>query len=104
MPVTLPHLRQPCEQIGDRVPVSRRHVGFVERERAVVCFREVGIARAHLRTARDTATGGWNKHALHAELLAALEGYATAITRLGAPVPPRLRNEIEMYRRLGNHA
>ena len=86
------------------MPESRRHAGFVERERAVACFREVGVARAHLRTARDTATGGWNKHALHADLLTALEGYAAAIIRLGAPVPPKLRNEIELYRRLGNHA
>ena len=104
MPVALPNLRKRCEQIGDRVPESRRLAGFVERERAVACLRDVGVARAHLRTARDTATGGWNKHALHEDLLAALEGYEAAIIRLGAPIPRKLRNEIELYRRLRNRA
>ncbi len=86
------------------MPEPRRHVGFVERERAAACLRDIDVARAHLRTARDTATGGWNKLALQDELVAALERYAAAVTRLGAPVPRRLRNEMELYRRLRSHA
>lgn len=105
MPVMLPYRASALRAESETgVPESRRHAGFVERERAVACLRDVDIARAHLRTARDTATGGWNKHALHHELLTALERYAAAVIQLGAPVPRRLRNEIELYRRLRNRA
>jgi hypothetical protein len=86
------------------VPESRRHVGYVEREHAVACFRNVVSARKDLRSARDSASGGWNKHGLHAELVAALEGYEAAIIELGAPVPRKLQNELQLHRRLGNHA
>jgi hypothetical protein len=88
----------------DRVPQSRRHTGFVEREHVDACMRDVDFARARLRSARDSASSGWSKHALHADLLAALEGHAAAITRIGAPVPRKLRTELELYRRLRNHA
>ena len=83
---------------------SRRVAGYVERERAVACFRDIDVARAHLRTARDTAHGGWDKQGLHQELLGALERCEAAVIELGAPVPRRLRNEIELYRRLRNRA
>ncbi|HEX6150603.1 hypothetical protein [Nocardioides sp.] len=86
------------------MPEIRRFAGYVERERAVACLRDVEVARAHLRAARDTAAGGWNKHELHHELLMALERYAAAVIRLGAPVPRRLRTEIDLYRRLKNRA
>lgn len=83
---------------------SRRQVGYVEREAANACFRNVVSARADLRAARDSASSGWNKLGLHAELLAALEGYEAAIIELGAPVPRKLQNELELHRRLRNHA
>ena len=67
-------------------------------------MRDVDFARERLRSARDSANSGWSKHGLHADLLAALEDHAAAITRIGAPVPRRLRNELELYRRLRNHA
>ena len=80
----------------------RRHAGPVEREWVAQCLRDVNAARARLLAARHTAERGWNKHTLRAELLVALEGYAAAITQLGAPIPGRLHSEIELYRRLKN--
>ena len=38
---------------------------------------------------------------LRKELLAALDAYAAALTLAGAPLPPRLRSEIDLYRGLG---
>lgn len=69
-----------------------------------MCLRNVKIARGELRAARHKAARGWDKDALRAELLVALEGYAAAITRIGAPVPRTLRNEIDLYRRLRNRS
>ena len=88
----------------NRVPPSRRHSSFIEREHADACMRDVDFARARLRSARDSASSGWSKLGLHADLLAALEGHAAAITRIGAPIPRKLRSELELYRRLRNHA
>lgn len=84
------------------MPELGRHPDPGERQRIAVCLRNLKIAREHLRTARHNATPGWDKHALRAELLVALEGYSAAITQIGAPVPRTLHNEIELYRRLGN--
>jgi hypothetical protein len=38
---------------------------------------------------------------LRTELLAALDAYAAAVALAGAPLPPRLRSEIDLYRGLG---
>ena len=38
---------------------------------------------------------------LRKDLLAALEAYAAALTLAGAPLPPRLRSEIDLYHGLG---
>ena len=38
---------------------------------------------------------------LRRELLEALEAYAHALAQVGAPLPPRLRSEIDLYRGLG---
>jgi hypothetical protein len=38
---------------------------------------------------------------LRRELLDALEAYAAALALAGAPLPPRLRSEIDLYRGLG---
>ena len=75
-----------------------------EREQVVCCLRELREARAHVQTARYDATLRWKKEALRAELLTALESYAAAITQLGAPVPHRLRVEIDLYRGLQKRA
>jgi hypothetical protein len=84
------------------MPEPRRHPGPEERERLVACLRDVAEARAHLQASRHQVAHRWEKNALRSELLAALEGYAGAIVKLGAPVPIKLRSEIELYRRLGN--
>jgi hypothetical protein len=38
---------------------------------------------------------------LRRELLEALEAYAAALAQVGAPLPLRLRSEIDLYRGLG---
>jgi hypothetical protein len=97
-------VRQPREQVGDHVPELRRHPDPGERQRVAVCLRNVNITRGELRVARHKAAQGWDKDALRAGLLVALEGYAAAITEIGAPVPRTLRNEIDLYRRLRNRS
>ena len=84
------------------MPQLGHRPGPGERQRIAVCLQSLNIARGHLRTSRHQATRGWDKHALRADLLAALEGYAEAITQIGAPVPRTLQNEIDIYRRLRN--
>lgn len=80
----------------------RRHPDPGERQRVAVCLRNVNIAREELRVARHKAARGWDRDALRADLLVALEGYAAAITTIGAPIPRTLQNEIDLYRRLKN--
>jgi len=70
------------------------------RDRCAERLREVNVARGHLRVARHELTRNGEQPALRAVLLAALEGYAAAITKRGAPVPHQVRNEIELYRGL----
>ena len=84
------------------MPEQGDHLGPGERQSIAVCLRNLNIARGDLHNARHEATPGWNGEALRAELLAALEGYAAAITEAGVPIPRTLRNEIELYRRLRN--
>ena len=71
-----------------------------ERERLAARHRDITIARERLDEARRVGARSTEVNPLRADLLAALEGYADLITELGAPVPPRLHSEIELYRRL----
>ncbi len=64
------------------------------------CLEDVSIARDRLRAARGVGMRQSDQSPLRADLLAALEGYAEAISRLGAPVPHQVRAEIDLYRRL----
>lgn len=80
------------------------HAGPTEREQVVVCLRDLRVARADLQTARNDRNLRWEKHALRARLLSALESYAAAIIALGVPVPYRLRAEIDLYRGLQNRS
>lgn len=71
------------------------------RETSVAaCAHGLAAARTRMRVARQQATQGTNTHRLRADLLDALEAYATAIMDAGAPVPYRIRDEINLYRRL----
>ena len=61
---------------------------------------QIVLARGRL----DTARGGIrpaDQQALRRALLVALEDYATALATRGAPLPYRLRAEIDLYRGLG---
>jgi hypothetical protein len=83
---------------------ARQHPEPGERERLAEFVRDISVARQRLDEARRVGARSTEVHPLRAELLAALEGYAAMITRLGAPVPPRLHSEIELYRRLHNRS
>lgn len=75
------------------VPHEQRH----ERALLGACQAEVVSARSELHDARR---GGkpLDVELLRQNLVAALEAYATTIERSGAPLPHRLRAEMELYR------
>ncbi len=77
-------------------------LGWVERERLAACRLDVANARSDLRAAQGKP-GGWGVYDLRIDLIAALEAYGDAITELGAPLPRKLRTEIELHRRIGRH-
>lgn len=81
----------------------RSHPRSDHHDRVEACRRDVRSAREQLRLARSSSPG-WDLRGLRAELLRALEAYASSISRVGAPVPLSLHNEIELYRRLGDRA
>ncbi len=81
---------------------SRATLGWVERERLAACLLDVANARSHLRAAQGKPGGG-GVYDSRADLIAALEAYGDAITELGAPLPRKLRAEIELHRRIGRH-
>ena len=81
---------------------SRATLGWVERERLAACLLDVANARSHLRAAQGKPGGG-GVYDSRADLIAALEAYGDAITELGAPLPRKLRAEIELHRRIGHH-
>jgi hypothetical protein len=80
---------------------SRATLGWVERERLNVCMLNVANARVNLRAAQGVP-GGRGVYDLRAELIGALEAYAQAITELGAPLPRKLRAELDLLRRIGH--
>jgi hypothetical protein len=82
---------------------SRTTLGWAERERLAACLLDVANARSHLRAAQGRP-GGWGVRDLRADLIAALEAYGAAITELGAPLPRKLRTEIELHRRIGRQS
>ena len=61
---------------------------------------EIGLARDRLDVARGSIRPT-DQLALRRALLSALEAYATALATRGAPLPYRLRAEIDLYRGLG---
>ena len=63
-----------------------------------VLLRAVTRARAALDLARTQGSSRAMSQSEQRELLAALAAYAAALTRLGHPVPYRMRSELAMYR------
>jgi hypothetical protein len=72
-----------------------RGVQWIELE---VLLRAVTRARAALELARTQGSSRAMARPEQRELLAALAAYAVALTRLGHPVPYRMRSELAMYR------
>ena len=63
-------------------------------------LEDVLVARRVLEGARHDKRLA-EQQVLRRELLEALEAYAAALAEVGAPLPPRLRSEIDLYRGLG---
>ncbi|MCP3424233.1 hypothetical protein [Nocardioides pinisoli] len=63
-------------------------------------LEDVLVARRVLDSARHDKRLA-EQQVLRRELLEALEAYAEALAQVGAPLPPRLRSEIDLYRGLG---
>lgn len=97
------------EQFGVHVPSSDHRVPVRqltpqqrrdERALLVLCQAEVDLARAQLHAARGRAARV-DVRPLRESLVRALEDYAAAIERSGAPAPQRLMVELNLYRGLG---
>ena len=73
---------------------------MAQQEQLSAYLRDISVARERLEEARRVGAPSTEVTPLRADLLTALEGYAAAITELGAPVPHRILSEIELYRRL----
>ena len=69
-------------------------------ERLSSLLEDVLTARRVLEAARHDKRLA-EQQLLRKELLDALEAYAAALALVGAPLPPRLRAEIDLYRGLG---
>jgi hypothetical protein len=72
-----------------------------DREQLALGLHNVTVARDRLGEARRAGVRRWEEQTLRADLLAALESYAAAITATGAPLSYRMRAEIDLYRQLG---
>lgn len=69
-------------------------------QRLTLLLEDVLSARRLLERARHEKRLA-EQQVLRRELLEALEAYASALAQAGAPLPPRLRSEIDLYRGLG---
>jgi hypothetical protein len=93
-------VRQLREQVGDVMSDPRDRRGQSERDLLAACVRNIENARTRLRLARGVGCTGFIERPLRADLLAALEKYQAIITQAGAPVPQKLRAEIDLCRSL----
>lgn len=64
----------------------------------------IETARRKLAAARHAGVHPLVQQPLRRALLTALEDYATALGRLGSPVPYAMRIEIQLYQNLGQRA
>ena len=72
-------------------------------DRQLVASRmgELKRARDRLHAGRQSRVSRWEEQELRTAVILALERYAEAITASGAPLSYRLRDELELYRQLG---
>jgi hypothetical protein len=76
-----------------------RHAEHADHGRLTDLLSRVHAARERLERAREEK-GRPEQQLLRQELLTALEAYAAAIGDSGAPLPYRLRTEIDLYKGL----
>lgn len=76
-----------------------RAADHADHGRLTDLLSRVHLARERLERAREQK-GRPEQQLLRQELLGALEAYADAISDVGAPLPYRLRTEIDLYKGL----
>ena len=79
---------------------STPHRGLNRSDAVAARADDVDAARSRLHAARRPGCRNTDAHLLQADLLVALEAYAAAVANLGAPLPYRIRTEINLYRNL----
>jgi hypothetical protein len=76
-----------------------RHLDNGRHEQLTALLDDVLAARRHLDRSRHASRVN-DQQSLRKALLDALEAYAAALAVVGAPLPPRLRSEIDLYKGL----
>lgn len=86
-----------------RDPAAARDPHLVPRRwhRLEACRRSVDVARERLH-GRSESVRELDMLAARADLLDALEQYASAVTAVDAPVPRRVVADLALYRALGD--
>ncbi|MBC2934256.1 hypothetical protein [Nocardioides sp. zg-1228] len=78
---------------------SGRQLDPGRHEQLAALLDDVLVARRTLDQSRHATRLG-EQQQLRQALLDALEAYAAALAAAGAPLPPRLRSEIDLYKGL----
>ncbi|MDF1603185.1 hypothetical protein [Nocardioides sp. YIM 152315] len=65
------------------------------------CTHDLNLARSRLSAGRHARVSRWEEQQLRADLVTALEKYADALAAGGLPLPYRIRDELALYRRIG---
>jgi hypothetical protein len=60
------------------------------------------LVAARAAVAADPPPGRGERAGQHARLLSCLESYVAALTARNLPVPPRIRDDLHLYRALGS--
>lgn len=87
-------------QVGDPALEPAPRPGHHRRDAVAVRAEEVDAARSRLHDARRPGCRRADEQLLQADLLVALEAYAAAVAQAGAPLPYRIRAELNLYRNL----
>ncbi|MFC7497424.1 MULTISPECIES: hypothetical protein [unclassified Nocardioides] len=66
------------------------------------CSQELHLARRRLSAGRHAKVSRWEEQQLRADLVTALQNYADALAAGGLPLPYRIRDELALYRQIGD--
>jgi hypothetical protein len=73
-----------------------------ERHLLERCSHDLNQARSRLSAGRHAKVSRWEEQQLRADLVTALENYADALAAGGLPLPYRIRDELALYRQIGD--